>query len=112
MPPSAGRLPQRNAKSTEFRNVFTNDFLNACADDSDRYNAGRRMPTRTSERSAELVAPAVVEPPVSPSFEAETQNVFAVVRKAFGELLGAMPTPIRRPADLQRALRLDYKLSW
>jgi hypothetical protein len=49
---------------------------------------------------------------VAAPFEQEVAGVLQRLRTAFAELVGALPGGVAKPADLQRALKLDMKLCW
>ena len=49
---------------------------------------------------------------VAAPFEQEVTAVLQRLRSAFAEVVGALPGDVARPADLQRALKLDMKLCW
>lgn len=49
-------------------------------------------------------------PPMS--FEAETRQVLGSLRSALTGLIGAVPSEVRRPVDLQRALGIDGTIGW
>jgi hypothetical protein len=50
--------------------------------------------------------------PPSQSLEGEAAEVIAGVRSAFAGVIGALPTPINKAADVSRVLALSRKLGW
>ncbi len=45
-------------------------------------------------------------------FESDAVAVLASAREAFAVLIASLPSPIRKPTDLKRCLRIDPKLAW
>ena len=43
-------------------------------------------------------------------FDADAMSAFTAVRKSLAELVASIPGDVRRPCDLERILRIDYKL--
>lgn len=45
-------------------------------------------------------------------FEAETISAASTVQEALGLLLAELPSKVKKPSELQRALNIDYKICW